>query len=173
MTPNFEQEVALFISEIQGLTNIEINISQIWSLDSQGFHIIWGDGGHKSEFREISRQTCLQNRSIREDKVVAYPFRFSEKQSGAIVIEFEQSCAPELFETIEQFIQSKTALLKKVMADERLARLSGSSKRADWLGKALSLAYEIENSSNEAEQYAQIHDALKHVMYAKNLLVRA
>jgi signal transduction histidine kinase len=171
ITAEFEQEITHFLSDIQLISELQISSSQIWSLDSQGFHIIWQGNETKSAFREIARQACIQNQAILDDTIAAFPFRFNEKHSGAISFRFEQSCSLELFEVIEQSIQDKLQILDVIMSSERLARISGSSKRADWLGKALSLAYEIEYSDNVAEQYAQIHDALNHLMFAKNFFV--
>lgn len=171
LTTEFEQGISHFLSDIHKISNISITSSQIWSLDSQGFHIIWYGNETKSAFREIARQACIQNRAVRDNNVAAFPFRLNEKQSGAIIFRFEQCCSQELFEAIEQSIQDKLQKLDVILSAERLTRISGSSKRADWLGKALSLAYEIEYSDNVALQYSKIHDVLKNIIHAKNFFV--
>jgi signal transduction histidine kinase len=171
ITTEFEDGIRKILTCLQTLLDLPITASQIWSLDSQGFHVIWNDKTNKSAFREIARNACLQNIAIRNDLIIACPFRFNERQSAAIVVKLQKACSAEAFEKFDQFMQKQSPLLESLITAQGLDSLSGSAKRADYLRTVLSLAYDVEKSNKPANQYAEIHSVLKNIMYAQNFFI--
>jgi signal transduction histidine kinase len=169
----FDSGIHQFFAAIASASNITITSSQIWALDTHGFHAVFSDTTSPDQYREIARQTCLYNTPKNEGLCCAIPFQLNEKQSGALVMGFDHQnpCTQQTLKAIEQHIHHTQSTLDELMSTERYARLSGTAQRADWMGKAISLAYELEKADDLHPIFERIHQTMKQLMYAENFFV--
>jgi hypothetical protein len=165
MTENFESAVGQLLVELQQFFTLPFVTAQLWSLDDLGFHQIHGPDIQGQQVKEMVRKACLELNSACHNTISVHPFTTDNNMCATLLLNWElpltdiQHCANQV--QVKPFIFE----LKKLLTTQRWSRLSGLAQQADQLGKVISLALEMESSTDVSNKYQEIHLALSKLMY--------
>jgi signal transduction histidine kinase len=171
MTKNFDHGVIQLLNELQDELVSPFISAQLWSLDDLGFHQVFGPLMKEMQVKEIARQACLNIKSIYQDTLSVHPFPTDNNMCATILFLWDEPLSDSQNRANQTKIQLFIPRLRNLLKAQRFEKLSGSAQQADWLGKVISLALQIESCTDIKNKYLEIHQALSKLMNAKNFFV--
>jgi two-component system NtrC family sensor kinase len=171
MTVNFEDALEQQLNELQQRLTLPFVTAQLWSLDDLGFHQVLGPDIEGKQIKEMVRKACLQLNSTYQNTISVHPFTTENNMCATLLLHWDKPLTDSQHRINQQLIRPFESELKRLLTTRRWSRLSGSAQEADQLGKVISLALEIESSTDLNKTYQEIHLALSKLMYAENFFV--
>jgi two-component system NtrC family sensor kinase len=171
MTTNFKTNVTVFLETLQGALTLPFIAAQIWSLNDRGFHQVFGPDIKDLDSKQIVRQAFLQLDSTYQSAVSVHPFMTENNMCATLLLHWEIPLTDAQHRTNQLQIDPFISDLVKLLKTKRWSRLSGSAQQADQLGKVISLALEIESSTDISHKYKEIHQALSKLMNVENFFI--